>query len=669
MALTAAKADSPHRLQCLIGELNGIAGRISGNVVADILRRSQLQFDDVAPFVAPTPTSYGRRRVARTDAFEVLVMTWLPGQCTGAHDHAGALSAFKILRGTAQETRFAQALDSLVDPVYSGELHEEEVGVDSGEVIHSIRNSSPRDDLLVSIHVYAPPLPELRRFAIRPKGQTIADTFRRRRTQSVPTAAIVGGGFSGVMVAAHLARKSAQTRRPLHVVMIDRQTSIAEGAAYRSPNASHLLNIHASGMSAWTDRPDDFLEWLRRRNPAAGAYAFVQRQSYGEYLRATLFKAVAQADAAFSIEIRRDEADSIERRVKGGWRVHCDNSPAIEVDAVVLATGHRPPNDPLLRCWSGSRARYIEDPWASLALTSIGADESVCLLGTGLTAIDVLQSLLRPSRTAPVLALSRRGLVPGAHTPTALPSIDPRAWLDQLLRGSTGITTRGLSRAIRREVLRSESAGQDWRQVLDGLRPHISRIWQTLSLTEKTRFMRHAKASWEVVRHRMAPAVAVCVGEAESTGIFRKAAGRVLSGRGTLDGVTLSVCRRGKSTPETLKFDWIVNCTGPGSGGAMGLPPMLVHLVEAGYLAADPLGLGVCTTPDGRALARGQIVEDLVIVGTLRKSDLWESTAVPELRQQAALAADVIMRRQRHNSESNNAIGHLNPLTETILSE
>jgi uncharacterized NAD(P)/FAD-binding protein YdhS len=101
----------------------------------------------------------------------------------------------------------------------------------------------------------------------------------------------------------------------------------------------------------------------------------------------------------------------------------------------------------------------------------------------------------------------------------------------------------------------------------------------------------------------------------------------------------------------------------------MGLPPMLVHLVDAGYLAADPLGLGVCTTPDGRALARGQIVEDLVIIGTLRKSDLWESTAVPELRQQAALAADVIMRRQRHNSESNNAMGHLNPLTETILSE
>jgi uncharacterized NAD(P)/FAD-binding protein YdhS len=40
------------------------------------------------------------------------------------------------------------------------------------------------------------------------------------------------------------------------------------------------------------------------------------------------------------------------------------------------------------------------------------------------------------------------------------------------------------------------------------------------------------------------------------------------------------------------------------------------------------------------------LLDDLVVVGTLRKADLWESTAVPELRQQAAVAAKVALGRR-----------------------
>ena len=645
MALTAPNADSIDPLSAFVGELKALGGRISGKAVAEALARNPVGIDDVASYVAPTPTAYGRRRVARTDAFEVLVMTWLPGQRTGVHDHAGVLSAYKILRGTARETKFAQSSDSLVDPLESIELREGEVGVDDGEVIHEIDNDGPDQELLVSLHVYAPPLSELRRFTRRPAKQTLTEAFRGRRTRPTPTIAIVGGGFSGAMVAAHLARRTAQSGNPLHIVIIDRQTSIAEGAAYRSPDASHLLNIPAGGMSAWPDAPDDFLDWARQRDPAVKTHTFLQRRTYGEYLRATLFKSIAQAGAQLSIEIRREEASSIERQVVRGWRIQCAKSAAVEVDAVVLATGHRPPDDPLARCWSGSRARYIEDPWASMALSSIEPHESVCLLGTGLTAIDVLQSLSRFARSAPVLALSRRGLLPASHSAAALRPIDPRAWLEQLLSAGSALTTRALSRSIRRVVRQAESSGQDWRQIIDGLRPHISRIWLALPPVERSRFIRHAKAFWEVSRHRMAPAVGESVRRAVDDGDFSSAAARLLSGRGALDAVTLSICRRGAPVTESLRFDWIVNCTGPGSGGGSGLPSVLAKLVESGFLEPDALRLGVRSAPDGRALARGRVIDDLVVVGTLRKPDLWESTAVPELRQHAALAAEAILKR------------------------
>jgi len=645
MTALAARSDSIDPLRSFLGELESLAGHITGDAITEILARSHLHIDDVATFVTPNQDNYSRRRIARTESYEVLVMTWLPGQGSGAHDHAGSVSAFKILRGTAHETRYALATDSLVDPMDIGELHEGEVGLDAGEVIHAVRNDDSCKELLVSIHVYSPPIPELRRFTVRSEGRPQADAFLRRRVQCAPVVAIVGGGFSGAMVATQLVRKTAQTGTPVHIVILDRQTSMAEGAAYRTPDASHLLNVPASDMSAWPDQPDDFLEWARYRDSSVGAYAFLQRHTYGEYLRSTFFAAIAQAGIQTSIEIRRQEAEAIERRSESGWCVRCCESPSIEADVVVLATGHRPPGDPLKHQWSGSRARYIEAPWSSLALTAIGEDESVCLLGTGLSAIDVLQCLARPARSAPVVALSRRGLLPSAQAATPLARIDPLSWLEPLLRSDGEITTRSMTRRIRRAVQATESAGQDWRQVIDGLRPHVSQIWKALPPKERNRFLRHASPFWEVSRHRMAPTIAKEVSKAAGAGIFSTAAARVLAAHGALDRVTLTLRRRGESVPEVLEFDWIVNCTGPGSGREFGLPPVAVGLSRAGYLEQDPLGLGVLSTPNGRAVVKGKVIEDLVVTGSLRKAGDWESTAVPELRVQAALAADAILHR------------------------
>jgi uncharacterized NAD(P)/FAD-binding protein YdhS len=44
--------------------------------------------------------------------------------------------------------------------------------------------------------------------------------------------------------------------------------------------------------------------------------------------------------------------------------------------------------------------------------------------------------------------------------------------------------------------------------------------------------------------------------------------------------------------------------------------------------------------PAVKPSSKGKVIEDLVVIGSLRKAGEWESTAVPELRVQAALAAD-----------------------------
>ena len=57
--------------------------------------------------------------------------------------------------------------------------------------------------------------------------------------------AIVGGGFSGTMVAAQLARKG------IDAVLIDGSGRAGQGVAYSTTDAAHVLNIQADVMSAW----------------------------------------------------------------------------------------------------------------------------------------------------------------------------------------------------------------------------------------------------------------------------------------------------------------------------------------------------------------------------------------------------------------------------------
>lgn len=660
----AARPPLNPNLRTVVRKLEALGATINGDQAIAILAGADLTIDDVENFVSTKVDGYSRRRVARTETFELLVMTWLHGQGSGAHDHAGSVSAFKILRGTADETRYVQGADSLVDPVGTRQLHAGEVGIDPGDVIHAVRNG--HEELLVTVHVYAPPICELRRFTPRPQGAAPAAAFLRCRQVDAPQVTIVGGGFSGAMVATQLVRKAAGSGLTIHLVMLDRQASVAEGAAYRTPDTRHLLNVPVSGMSAWPDRPDDFLEWAQQRDSSVTPYSFIPRRTYGEYLRATFLDAIARAGPRVSVEVRRAEADSIERRDRAGWRVHCGESQPIEADVVVLATGHRPLVDPLSGCWTGSRARYIEDPWSSLMLTAIEKDESVCLLGTGLTAIDVLQSLGGSSRSAPVMAFSRRGLVPAAHTLDPLPRIDPCGWLEPLLHAEAEITTRAVARNLRRAVREAELAGHDGRQVIDGLRPHISKIWRVLPPRERSRFLRHVRAFWEVVRHRMAPTVAQEVKAATEAGVFNVAAARILSARGAMDGVTLTVRRRGRSVHESHRFDWIVNCTGPGAGGESPFPASVAGLIDAEYLETDPDHLGVRSTPEGQAVVDGRVLEDLVLIGSLRRPDNWESTAVPELRLQAVLAAEAILKLLQRSPRSSSASG---PLMSSAVSE
>ncbi len=143
----------------------------------------------------------------------------------------------------------------------------------------------------------------------------------------------------------------------------------------------------------------------------------------------------------------------------------------------------------------------------------------------------------------------------------------------------------------------------------------------------------------------MAPDVAARIEQLRRNQILEVNAGTLLAAEADNDGINVTLKRRGTAATRQLRVAWIINCTGPGVHNHHSTHPLLRPLLESGTLCGDPLSLGLQTDADGRAItASGETHTNLLIAGTLRKSTLWESTAVPELRQQAAVVAGIALK-------------------------
>jgi uncharacterized NAD(P)/FAD-binding protein YdhS len=469
-----------------------------------------------------------------------------------------------------------------------------------------------------------------------------------------PTICIIGGGFSGCVTAVHVLRMAAHSQQRVDVHLVERRDTVGEGPAYGTRDPSHLLNVRASNMSAIASEPDHFVHWLRARGSALGPADFAPRTMYGEYVRDTLDEAERTARGVARLSVRRDEARRITRHVDGRWSVQCASDPSLVADVIVLASGLGSPGDPIHGQWHGSRDRWIADPWKPHAVSRIKPDEPVAIIGSGLTAVDVLLSLAgsqAPPRSAPIWVISRHAWLPQAHAAAGPKPATLDAHVATLL-GAPRLTARVLVRWFRGvlDQARTHDSNTDWRAIVDGLRPHTATIWRALPHVERARALRHVRPIWEVHRHRMASPVADQVRTATGRGDITVVAGRperADAHDGAID-VRVRTPSRDPGTEQVVRVAWVVNCTGPLSAHAAGADPAIASLMMSGDLQADQLGLGVDTDSHGQARAAdGRIADDLLLVGSLRRPDCWESTAVPDLRVQAAEVAELALRTAR----------------------
>lgn len=442
--------------------------------------------------------------------------------------------------------------------------------------------------------------------------------------------AIIGGGATGALAALHLAR--VFPAGAVEIMVIEPGDDLGRGLAYATDDPGHLLNVRVANMSAFPDEPDHLLDWLRRRGPelgvpAADPFGFIPRSVFGAYV-SDLAQRMLASGAARHLRDRcvdlAEQADGVKLRLGSG--------EALVADHVILATG----NDtrPLL---GGVPA---EQPWTSEALKSLPPQAPVLIVGTGLTMADMALSLDRLGHSGPIVALSRRGLLPEAHRPVAAREITAEAVPFGAALSTLWAWLRGLADRFTRE-------GGDWRSAVDALRPHTRRLWRSMSLAQKRRFLRHARPYWDVRRHRMAPAVAQRLDALRAAGRLEIVAGRIRSTVQGPDGVEVEILRRRANQPEVRRFARLIDCTGLGDDIHRSANPVILALLTRERGRPDPLGIGLDIADDYAVIAAsGRPSQRIWAIGPLARAAFWESIAIPDIRQQCrdlaqALAAQL----------------------------
>jgi uncharacterized NAD(P)/FAD-binding protein YdhS len=443
---------------------------------------------------------------------------------------------------------------------------------------------------------------------------------------------VIGGGVAGSAVVGELLRRG---QAGLDLVWLVGPRAPGRGVAYATVSEHHLLNVRAAAMGLFADEIGAFAAHARLHRGAVDDSQFLPRAWYGDYVESVLAREIALARARGGhIRVLSTNATAVRGDDARGYTVATEDHERLVADGVVLAIGALPSEAlSVVSAKARATAAYAANPWHWP--TPERAPERVVVLGTGLTAVDAVQSAVRLWPNAQITAVSRHGRLPQTHVVGALPPHERRAQLVASLRARPRVAAWFAQ--VRAAMADCE---MDWRAVIDGLRADTQALWGLLAADERRRFLRHVRWLWESARHRLPPATAAELARLRMQGRLKIVAGSILSidGDGPLD---VRIRPRGTETTRAFAADLVIQATGFNLAASSSEHALVRQMIDDGTVQPDELDLGFAADGEGRLLgydrrpARG-----LRCLGTLLRGSVWECSGLPEIRALAARIAD-----------------------------
>lgn len=384
--------------------------------------------------------------------------------------------------------------------------------------------------------------------------------------------AIIGGGASAALLLLHLAR--FEKTGGYAVDVFDRSSRFFRGVAYDTDYNIHRLNVRAANMSAYADDPDDFARWAARFQ--YGPDDFVSRPLYAKYLEERLRETITDTHVRLiSDDVLSSRRANDDLYAVSGTQIHS------AYHAVVQASG----NVRLIQPARGEGVRgYVAEPWHEEAYANLpGAGSRIVLLGSGLSAIDAISGLKMQDYKGRITVVSRNGWFPCTHAAPAkyAPFLGPE---------EASLPPSQLMRRVRDEIEKAMRNGTPWQAVIDSLRGMTNTIWQGWDDNRRAVFLRRAFTAWNIHRHRTSPESLQGLEEFRADGQLEIVRDSIVR----IDAPLNLVCRG-----QTIAADRIINCL-------------------------------------GYRYDEGRDFEVSHKIGPARFGELFETTAIPEIRTQAA---------------------------------
>ncbi|GHC73603.1 FAD/NAD(P)-binding protein [Limoniibacter endophyticus] len=432
------------------------------------------------------------------------------------------------------------------------------------------------------------------------------------------TIAIVGGGASGVILTNHLLQSD---RDDLRIVLIEQNNEAGLGLAYGTNQPEHILNVQAARMSALETRPDDFIDWLRDHgyDDVDLPTRYMPRMLYGNYLKSIIER--HKADPRFCIfkakcvAIKENDTQA---------ELIFDDGTKMGATFVVLATGHdETPSPAFKHSVKLGRAGDNSRPY----------DGDTLIVGTGLSMIDTWLELESRSQAGVIRAVSRRGLTPLSHGPTKPTPLED----DEI---PFGAPLSAIMRWLRTKASLHMENGGSWRDVVDGLRPFTQRLWKSLSIADRNRFLRHGKPYWDAHRHRLAPQLRDRLDAAIASGRVELIAAKLGEISPGANGYEVALRRRGATRAEKIDAGRIYDCSGIIRNLGQSPNPVMRHLIETGMAKPDEVPIGLALSKDDSLLNHGNTSSRrLFAIGPLARASYFEIDSVPDIRPQCEALA------------------------------
>ena len=452
---------------------------------------------------------------------------------------------------------------------------------------------------------------------------------------------VAGAGFTGCAVAIHLARIASSKTR---IVLVDPDDP-GPGFSHRSPHPEHRLNGADAIHILYPDDPSHFARHLREtgaleHDPAAIApsgFVFARRSEFGKYVAGE----VSRHSQAGSIDYLRGQVAAIEP-LGAQLTVGLEDGRRLRADVCVIATGWAPPSTPAPVSALSAHRRWIGNPWQADRLQQIPQGCSVLIIGNGLSAADVVTTLMGQGHRGPIQCVSRHGLRPASQNPYRSTEsfweriTDPApAFIRR--HGVPSSLTQVLD-AYRRDLLSLDRTRSSWHVPFDELRDAVPAFWPCLPTSDKRRFMRHLKSRYDALRYRYPPQTERVLQGAMDGGqlTFLKVRIRAASDRGR------ELCFQARD-PESnriveLRADYAINCTSTEPTFLSG-SRLFRQMAKARLVRQNAMGGGADVSPSGELIdVTGRPNGNLYVFGPPSIMSVGEISAVPFITRQIVRA-------------------------------